>query len=308
MGPPYSVLSPSEGASVSSVSVPSPSGSGEASSAGILLRGLLGRSLLGGSLLGSAGASSARPASSREPPPRGPPPRPPRPEPPPRLPRPVRLRPPGPARRFGPAGSTRPWISAFRPRTRPVIGEAIIPTSWPWSTSSGGSFESASSCSTRQGVAVHQAALERQQVGLAPEGRERLRRKGDVAAVRAHERERGRSLQHLLQRLRPRLVGGALGQRVLHDPEARARLGQPRAQLGGLRHRDPSVVDGEHRLRLLDLAGHLLDGRRFLFSVHLVSLCCVCQAKTHGKQDAPGVSTYPGLTRARRRRSWAEKL
>jgi hypothetical protein len=34
----------------------------------------------------------------------------------------------------------------------------------------------------------------------------------------------------------------------------------------------------------------------------------VSQAKTHGKRDAPGVSTYPGLTRARSRRSWAEKL
>ena len=67
----------------------------------------------------------------------------------------------------------------------------------------------------------------------------------------------------------PALSARQLGQGVLDDAEARAGLVQLHAQLGRLRHGDPAVVDGEDRLRLLDLGGDLLDDRCFLFFVHV---------------------------------------
>ena len=62
------------------------------------------------------------------------------------------------------------------------------------------------------------------------------------------------------------LVGGALAQRVLDDPEAGVGLAQPGAQVGDLGDRDPAVVDREDRLGGSDLLGDLVyDGCLLLF-------------------------------------------
>jgi hypothetical protein len=52
--------------------------------------------------------------------------------------------------------------------------------------------------------------------GRAPEVAQRL---GGRRGVAAHERHGGRALEQVLQALGARLVGGALGQRVLDHPE-----------------------------------------------------------------------------------------
>jgi hypothetical protein len=67
------------------------------------------------------------------------------------------------------------------------------------------------------------------------------------------------------------LVGRELGERVLDHPQGGVGLGELGAQLGDLGHGDPAVVDGVDRLGLLDLRGHLIDDRCFLFSVQRVS-------------------------------------
>ena len=182
---------------------------------------------------------------------------------------------------------------------RPVIGEASTPTSWPWSTSRPGQprdrldlldrdvspsivppLNSSSSCSLRK-------------VG------ERL---GGSAASPAHERERGRTLEQLLEVLGAGLVGRALGQRVLDDAQRGVGLAQAAAQLGGLRHRDPAVVDGEDRLRLLDLGGDLLDDRCLLFFVHCIPSPSRKSPPAGGltRAEAARGSTCLGLPAARR--------
>ncbi len=72
--------------------------------------------------------------------------------------------------------------------------------------------------------------------------------------------ERGRALQQLGQALLAGLVGGEFGEAVLDDTEAGVGLAQLRAQLGRLGDADAAVIDGEDRLRALDLGGDLLDG------------------------------------------------
>ena len=95
-------------------------------------------------------------------------------------------------------------------------------------------------------VAVHQAALEGQQLRGAGVVGDRL---GGQRGVAAHERQRGRALRGVLQRLGAGLVGGAFGERVLDDPEGRVGLAQLGAQLGDLGDGDAAVVDREDRLR-----------------------------------------------------------
>src|SRR4051794_4788301 len=114
-------------------------------------------------------------------------------------------------------------------------------------------------------VALEQPALERQELGLAGERRDRLGGEGRVAA---HERQRGRALEQRLEAVDARLVGGALGQRVLDDAERRVRVAQARADVGRLRDGDPAEVDREDGLGLLDLVDDLGDRRGFLLSVH----------------------------------------
>jgi len=82
-----------------------------------------------------------------------------------------------------------------------------------------------------------------------------------------------------------RLVGRALGERVLDDAEARIRLAQARPQIGGLRNGRPAVVDRVHRLGFRDLDGHLIDDRGFLVSVQQLLL-----SGTSGRDGPPGVS------------------
>jgi hypothetical protein len=113
-------------------------------------------------------------------------------------------------------------------------------------------------------VAVEQAALEREQLGLAVEGRDRLGRHGDVAA---DERERGRALEQALEPLGAGLVGRALGQRVLDDAKARVGVAQARAHVRRLRDGDAAEVHGEDGLRLAKVLDDLGDRRCFLCSV-----------------------------------------
>ncbi len=103
--------------------------------------------------------------------------------------------------------------------------------------------------------AVQQPALEVEQVQLPGRVTERLGRHGGVAV---HERERRGPYQHRLERLRAGLVGGPLGERVLHDPEPSVGLAQLDPQIGDLIHRDTAVVDREDRLGCADLLRDLV--------------------------------------------------
>ena len=110
----------------------------------------------------------------------------------------------------------RPAGRLFRAVTRPLSGEAIMPTRRPMRTSRLGSWAMASTSSGVSGLAVHPAALELQQraAGAAAEVAQRLGGRGGVAA---DERHRRRALQELLQPVGADLVGGTLGERVLDD-------------------------------------------------------------------------------------------
>ena len=94
---------------------------------------------------------------------------------------------------------------------------------------------------------------------------QRLRRQGRVAV---DEGQRGGADEHRLERVQPRLVRGALRERVLDHPEPGVGVAELDPQVGDLRDRDPAVVDREDRVRLLKLAGDLVDDRCFLVSVH----------------------------------------
>jgi hypothetical protein len=91
-------------------------------------------------------------------------------------------------------------------------------------------------------------------------------------AVLADEREGGGSLEHFLEGIRAGPAGRDLRERVLDHAEAGPGVVQLHAQVGHLGDRDAAVVDREHRLRLLDLGGDLLDHGRLLFLVHSVPL------------------------------------
>ena len=74
-------------------------------------------------------------------------------------------------------------------------------------------------------------------------------RLGGRRGVAAHERQRGRALEQRLELIRTGLLGGALGERVLDDAEARVRVAQTRAEGVRLRDRDAAIVDRENGLR-----------------------------------------------------------
>jgi ribosomal protein L10 len=102
------------------------------------------------------------------------------------------------------------------------------------------------------------------------------------------------------------VLHGQLGEGVLDHPKARAGVAEPRPQLGGLRHRDPAVVDDEHRHRVLDLRRHLFDDGCFLISVHIDPFVrcdptghkeAHTQAGSHERTEVPSAnSTCPGLS------------
>ncbi len=112
---------------------------------------------------------------------------------------------------------------------------------------------------------VHQTALVVEQLPFGAQAEEDL---GGGRRIALDEGERGRALQVILERLGARLVSGAQRQAVLDDAEACVGVAQARAQLGGLGHADPAVVDREDRLRVLELLRELLHHCCLLFSVH----------------------------------------
>ncbi len=128
--------------------------------------------------------------------------------------------------------------------------------------------------------AVEQAALELEQVQRTSGVVERL---GGHRGVAVDQRQRGRADEHRLEVRGARLVGGALGQRVLDHAEAGIGIAQLGPQLGDLGHRDAAVVDCEDRLGGADLLGDLVDDDGFLVSVHVRLL-----ALSHEKRPQPG--------------------
>ncbi len=152
-------------------------------------------------------------------------------------------------------------------------------------------------------AAVHQAALERQQLRRACVVGDRF---GGRRRVAAHERQRRRPREVLLQRVRAGLVGSAFGQRVLDDRERRVGLAQLGAQLGDLRHGDASIVDGEDRMRLIDLRRDLLDRYCLLLSVHVflsLSKLRSTRRQTRERRSRPRGSLQPASDFSAGRRS-----
>ncbi|GAC1437282.1 MAG: hypothetical protein NVSMB51_10790 [Solirubrobacteraceae bacterium] len=94
----------------------------------------------------------------------------------------------------------------------------------------------------RQRSTVHDAALKRQQLRDTRLVGDRLRGSGRVAA---HEGQRSRAGEQHLEILSAHAIGGALGEGVLDDGEARVSLAQLGAQLGDLGDGDAAIVDRE---------------------------------------------------------------
>ena len=213
-----------------------------------------------------------------------------------------RRRRPGPAPRSGPAGSPGREISAFRPRTRPVIGEAIMPTSWPCSTSRAGSFESASIWSTVSASPFIRPPLNASTSCLAAElwpapsrpGPRRRLGRTNVNAVgpsrnsfsaSAPAWSAARSVSVFLT-TRKRGAGLDQARRAARPPAARRSRGSRRRRPP----RDSWIC-----------AGHLLDYRSFLFSVHLSRFPLVkepARRRARRRRRLSRGSTCPGLTHA----------
>ena len=124
----------------------------------------------------------------------------------------------------------------------------IAPSTWPRSTSSGGSFASSSTSAAEIVAALHDAAADLEHLRLAGRVGERLGH-GDHVAVGLDERDRRRALEQREQRIRARGLGRAAGERVLDDVQPRPVLDQPPAQGVDLRHRQAAVVGDDQRLR-----------------------------------------------------------
>ena len=82
-----------------------------------------------------------------------------------------------------------------------------------------------------------------------------LRRKSDSALAAAAASPRTKVIavgpsRNAFSGSAPALSAARSRERVLDDPEARVGVAQRAAQLGGLRHGDAAVVDGEDGLRL----------------------------------------------------------
>ncbi len=133
--------------------------------------------------------------------------------------------------------------------------------------------------SSSRAQALHVAALEGEDVVLAVEGRDRLRRHRGVAV---DEGQCGRALEQLLELVAAGLVGGELGQPVLDDPEAGVGVAQVRPKGRSLGNADAAVVDREDRLGALDLGGDVVDHGCFFVSVQVSSLLCGCLSRLPG--------------------------
>ena len=117
-------------------------------------------------------------------------------------------------------------------------------------------------------LAVHEAALERQQLAAWPSAKSAIALAAAAASPRTNVSAVGPS-SSAFSASAPACVGRALGQRVLDDAERRVGVAQlRRAARPTCGDGDAAVVDGEDRLGLLDLIGDLSDRRSFLLSVH----------------------------------------
>ena len=107
----------------------------------------------------------------------------------------------------------------------------------------------------RQGLAIHDAALELEQLPLVAELTDRL---GGESDVPLDQGERGGAAEVVLDLGGAGLVGGQQREAILDDSEAGVGVAQPRAELGGLRDADAAVVDREDRVGVLELGAELL--------------------------------------------------
>ena len=134
--------------------------------------------------------------------------------------------------------------------TTVVSGAVIAPSTWPRSTSSGGSFASSSISSGRDRRARRARRPRIASTCVVARGvAERLRDR-DRVAVGLEERDRGRALEQREQRVRAGRLGRAPRQRVLDDGEPRAVLRAARVRRSSIcGHRQPAVVGDDQRLR-----------------------------------------------------------
>ena len=169
--------------------------------------------------------------------------------------------------------SIRPYRFCSGALTRPAIavsGAMIAPSTWPRSTSSGGSVARLSHLRRRHRPALHDPAADREHARLARRVGERLRGR-DHVAVRLEERDRARALEQREQRVGAGGLGRTARQRVLHDREARAALDQPRAERVDLRHRQAAVVGDEQRVGRAQPLGQLCDDLLLVLFLHRIT-------------------------------------
>src|SRR5439155_4312207 len=122
----------------------------------------------------------------------------------------------------------------------------------------------------RDRVALEQSAADHEHVVRPRRVVQDLRGRRGIA-LGVDERDRGRAVDQVEQLLDARLLGGASGQRVLDDREARAAFQQLRAQLVDLRHRQAAVVGDEQVLRALQALGKLADDPFLVLSQHRIT-------------------------------------
>ena len=142
---------------------------------------------------------------------------------------------------------TRFWSGALNRPTIAVSGAAIAPSTWPRSTSSGGSVARLSMSSADDRAALQDAAADREHLRLAGGVGERLRDR-DGVAVGLEERDRGRAFEQREQRVGAGGLGRAAGQRVLHDRNCAPCLSSSVRSVVDLRHRQPAVVGDDQRV------------------------------------------------------------
>ena len=122
----------------------------------------------------------------------------------------------------------------------------------------------------RERLALEDATAQRQYVRLLGGRRERFRH-GCRVARRLDEGDRGRSLEHDEKRVGSRLLGGATGERVLDDAEARSVRDELIAQRLELLVGQAAVVGDEERVGRAQLGCQLLHDPVLVRFQHVVS-------------------------------------
>ena len=147
-----------------------------------------------------------------------------------------------------PSCMARPPISAFSARTRPVMRRGDHADELAVEHVAGGQARERSDLLGVERLAVHQpplnasSSVSRRKVGSALAA--------SAASPRTNVSAVGPS-SSAFSALGARLVGGALGERVLDDAEGRVGVAQPACAARPPGHGDAAVVDGEDRLGLL---------------------------------------------------------